>query len=58
MIVQDQPDMGRRWVAAVQFLEEGNKLTTAMPVYDDAVNLAAEQIDPGHQRHGSMADIS
>src|SRR3984893_1173631 len=54
MIIKDQLDRGMRRVSGVKNFEEFNELAAAVPVPDQSVNLASEQIDSGQQAHRTM----
>src|SRR5438552_11350570 len=54
MIIKDQLDRGVRWVSGIKNFQEFNKLAASMPVPDQSVNLASEQIDSGQQAYRTM----
>jgi len=49
MIVENQLDGGAGRIGGIKKLEEFNKLSAAVTVSDQGMNLAGEQIDPGQQ---------
>ena len=55
MVVQDQLDRRTGRVSGIKKLEEFDKLAAAVAVFDQGVDLAGEQIDPGQQAEGAMA---
>jgi hypothetical protein len=55
MIIKDQLDRRVRGVSGVQNFQEFNELAAAVPVPDQGVNLASEQIDSAQQTHRTMA---
>jgi hypothetical protein len=55
VVVQDQPDRRAGRVSGIEKLEEFDELAAAMAVFDQGVDLAGEQIDPGQQAKRAMA---
>ena len=55
VVVQDQLDRRTGRVSGIKKLEEFDKLAAAMAVFDQGVDLAGEQIDPGQQAERAMA---
>jgi hypothetical protein len=54
-IVEDEVDRGVGRIGFVEPLEEFDKLAAAMADFDQGVDLAGEQIDPGQQAERAMA---
>jgi hypothetical protein len=57
VVVEDHFDRRVRRVGLVEQLEEFDELATAMAILDQGVNLAAQEINPGENAHGSAPDI-
>ena len=55
VVVQDQLDRCTGRVSGIEKFEEFNELATAVAVFDQGVDLAGEQIDPGQQAERAMA---
>src|SRR5262245_8663228 len=55
MIVEDQVDCGVSRVGGIEQLEEFDELAAAVTVFDQGVNLAAEQVDAGQQTDRAIA---
>src|ERR1700678_2388564 len=55
VVVQDQLDRRTGRVSGIKELEEFDKLAAAMAVFDQGVDLAGKQIDPGQQAERAMA---
>src|SRR5450631_1226442 len=55
VVVQDQLDRRTGRVSGIKKLEEFDKLAAAVAVFDQGVDLAGEQIDPGQQAERAMA---
>jgi hypothetical protein len=49
MIVENQLDGGAGRIGGIKKLEEFNKLSAAVTVSDQGMNLSGEKIDPGQQ---------
>ena len=57
MVVQDQLDRCTGRVSGIKKLEEFNELAAAVAVFDQGVDLAGEQIDPGQQAERARARV-
>ncbi len=57
IVVKDQPDRGASRVGGIEQLEEFDELSAAVTVFDQGMNLAGEQIDPGQQAQRALALI-
>src|SRR3979490_3483952 len=55
VVVQDQLNRRTGRVSGIKKLEEFDKLAATMAVFDQGVDLAGEQIDPGQQAERAMA---
>ena len=55
MVVLDHFDRRAGRVSGIEKLEEFDELAAAVAVFDQGVDLAGEQIDPGQQAEGAMA---
>jgi hypothetical protein len=55
VVVQDQLNRRTGRVSGIKKLEEFDKLAATMAVFDQGVDLAGEQIDPGQQAERTMA---
>jgi hypothetical protein len=57
MIVEDQLDCGACWVSGAEELKQFDKLTAAMPISNECMDLAAQQVDPGQQAKRAVAFV-
>src|SRR5204863_1716839 len=57
MIVEDQLDRGLRRIRGIQQLEEFYELSTAVTVFDERMDLAGEQINPGQQAQRALTFV-
>src|SRR6266508_874376 len=55
MIVEDQMDRRMGWVGVIEEFEELDKLTAAVAILDQGVNLAGQQVDAGQQADCAVA---
>ena len=55
MVVEDQLDRHVGRVSGIEKLEEFDELAAAVAVFDQSVDLAGEQIDPGQQAERAVA---
>ena len=57
MIVEDQLDRGAGRIGGIEQLEEFDELTAAVAIFDEGVDLSAEQINPSQQAERAMAFV-
>src|SRR6516164_6567595 len=57
MVVKDELDRGVGGVTGIEEFEKRNEFAAAVAFLDQGVDMASEQIDPGHQRQGAVAFV-
>ena len=57
MIVEDELDRGRGRIGGVDKFEEFDEFAAAVPILDQGVNLAGDEIDPSQQADRAVALI-
>ena len=57
MIIQDYSDFSLFRVCLVYHFQEGDELSTSVPVHDHPTNMTIEQINAGHQTYRSVPDV-
>ena len=57
MIVEDQLDRRASWVSGIEKLQKFNEFATAMPVFDQSMDLAGHKVDAGQQADRAQALI-
>ena len=55
MIVEDQLDRRASWIGGVEQLEKFDEFAAAMPILDQRMDFAADEIDAGQQADRAMA---